>query len=205
MSREPKLASIYFYLTVVGAYLIGSVSSAILICQIFGLGDPRLEGSKNPGTTNVLRLGGRGPAILTLVSDVAKGALPVGIGISLNFSGIELGWIALAAFLGHLYPIFFKFAGGKGVATAIGALLIMNPVLAVTLVIVWIGVAVSTGYSSLSALIAAFLAPTAAYYLAEPSWPICLIMSAFLFWRHRQNIQNLMNGTESKISLSKKT
>ncbi len=198
------MASNIFFIILGIAYLIGSISSAILICQLFGLGDPRLEGSKNPGTTNVLRLGGRLPAILTLVADVAKGAVPVGIGIAFNLSGIELGWIALAAFLGHLYPIFFMFAGGKGVATAIGALLVINPILAMTLILVWIGVAVTSGYSSLSALIAAFLAPTLAYSLSEPAWPICLLISALLFWRHRHNIQKLFNGTESKISLKKK-
>ncbi|MCK5431759.1 MAG: glycerol-3-phosphate 1-O-acyltransferase PlsY [Gammaproteobacteria bacterium] len=184
---------------VVLAYLLGSVSSAVVVCKLLGLEDPRTQGSNNPGATNVLRLYGKKAAIPTLAGDVLKGVIPVVIGKLLHTPDMILACIGLAAFTGHLFPVFFKFKGGKGVATAIGVLLATSWKVGLAVVITWLIVAKLLRISSLSALMAFLLAPLYAWQLQpEPVFitTVCMI-SALLFWRHRSNIQKLMGGTET--------
>ncbi|EKE00786.1 MAG: Membrane protein containing DUF205 [uncultured bacterium] len=183
------------------AYLIGSLSSAIIVCKFLNLPDPRTQGSMNPGTTNVLRIGGKTPAFITLAGDMLKGFIPVLIGHLIGIGGVFLGLIAMAAFLGHLYPVFFKFQGGKGVATALGSFLALSPVAGIAIIISWILVAVTFRYSSLAALVAAISAPIFMLFFANIGYLIpSLMISAMLIWRHRDNIQRLRAGTENKIS-----
>ena len=183
------------------AYLIGSVSSAIIVCKCLNLPDPRTQGSMNPGTTNVLRIGGKKPAIMTLAGDLLKGFIPVVIGHLVGISGFFLGLIALAAFLGHLYPVFFKFQGGKGVATAAGAILALSPTTAIVAIIIWIAVAAVFRYSSLAALVAAATTPIFMLIFGNSAYllPIVVIV-VMLFWKHWDNIKRLRSGTENKIS-----
>ncbi|MBF0470050.1 MAG: glycerol-3-phosphate 1-O-acyltransferase PlsY [Gammaproteobacteria bacterium] len=183
------------------AYLIGSVSAAIIVCRLSGLPDPRTEGSGNPGATNVLRIGGKRAAALTLGGDFLKGVLPVMVAQWAGVDGVWLALIALAAFLGHLYPLFFRFQGGKGVATALGVMLALSWKLALTAVLTWLIVARLSGISSLSAMVAALLAPLYAWQLGlEPPLLLMLsLLSLLLLWRHRSNIRKIVTGEESKI------
>ncbi|UCH52365.1 MAG: glycerol-3-phosphate 1-O-acyltransferase PlsY [Pseudomonadota bacterium] len=190
-----------YYLLPVGAYLIGSISSAIVIARIMGLRDPREVGSKNPGATNILRYGGKKAAILTLVGDTLKGVIPVLIARALTDDATVLAATALAAFVGHLYPVFFGFQGGKGVATALGVSLALNGWFGLALLATWIVVALVTRYSSLSALVAALSAPFYAWWLMQHSAYLTMVvaMSALLIYRHQANIRNLLAGKESRI------
>lgn len=183
------------------AYLAGSLSSAIIICRIMGLPDPRTEGSGNPGATNVLRLGGKGAAAVTLVADVLKGFLPVLLSRLLTDTPLVPACTALAAFLGHLYPLFFRFQGGKGVATALGSTLGLAPVVALAMIVTWLAMAITSRYSSLSALTTAVLAPFYTFWLtAEPIYVVAITcISIITFWRHRGNLRRLVAGTEGKI------
>jgi acyl phosphate:glycerol-3-phosphate acyltransferase len=192
---------------VVIAYLIGSISFAVVVSWCFGLPDPHSYGSGNPGATNVLRTGKKAAAVLTLLGDAAKGA--VALWLALQFApafalgDTTLGAVALAAFLGHLYPVYFRFKGGKGVATAFGILLAMDWRLAATTLVVWALIAIITRYSSLAAVLAAVsAAPAATYFLGwgALSWAVC-VMAVLLLWRHRANIERLLAGTESRIRL----
>jgi glycerol-3-phosphate acyltransferase PlsY len=191
------------------AYLIGSISFAVVISRVMGLADPRSYGSGNPGATNVLRTGNRQAAILTLVGDAAKGAVAVLLARALaerfGFDDFTLALVGLAAFLGHLYPVFHGFQGGKGVATAAGVLLALSPWLGLATLVTWIVVAAFLRYSSLASLIAAMFAP--AYYLLLAGADRVLLplaaMSALLVWRHRKNIANLVAGTEGRIGQKK--
>ncbi|SNR62908.1 acyl-phosphate glycerol-3-phosphate acyltransferase [Methylobacillus rhizosphaerae] len=181
------------------AYLLGSVSFGILVSRAFGLPDPRTVGSGNPGATNVLRSGKKLAALLTLLGDAAKGWLPVWLA---QVYGLEIGvvcWIALAVFLGHLYPVFYRFKGGKGVATALGVLLAFSPLLAGLTLLSWIVIFALTRFSSLAALTAAVLAPGFAWWLLLPIQYILVVfvLSLLLIWRHRGNIRKLLDGTES--------
>lgn len=191
-------------LWLIGGYLCGSVSSAIVICRIFGHGDPRTVGSGNPGTTNVLREFGKVPAGLTLFGDVAKGFIPVALCALLGFDQGAIALAGVGAFVGHLYPVFFRFTGGKGVATLIGVLLGFNSWLGVVFIACWIAVAGVTRYSSLSALTATALTPLAAHLLGAPLAIVVAIsvMGILVFWRHRSNIRNLLTGVEDKIGNS---
>ncbi len=191
-------------LWLIGGYLCGSVSSAIVICRMLGHGDPRVVGSRNPGTTNVLREFGKVPAGLTLFGDVAKGFVPVVLCTVLGFDHVAIALAGVGAFVGHLYPVFFGFTGGKGVATLIGVLLGFKIWLGIVFIACWITVAAVTRYSSLSALTATALAPLAALLLGAPLAIVAAIsvMGMFVFWRHRSNIRNLINGTEDKIGNS---
>ncbi len=190
---------------VVSAYLIGSVSFAVLMSKAFGLADPRTYGSGNPGATNVLRSGKKAAAILTLLGDAAKGWLAVFLAIRFaphDDQGLILvALVALAVFLGHVFPIFLKFKGGKGVATALGVLLALSGWMGLAVFATWLLVAVAFRYSSLSALIAAVAAPIYAMLinLRIELVVATAIMSMLLIWRHKSNIQNLMSGKESKI------
>ncbi|MCY4244846.1 MAG: glycerol-3-phosphate 1-O-acyltransferase PlsY [Gammaproteobacteria bacterium] len=194
-------------LLLICAYLLGSVSSGVLVSRAFGLGDPRGGGSGNPGATNVLRLGGGRAALLTLLGDTAKGLAAV-LAAKL-LSDQPLVWAAAggAVFLGHLYPLFFGFRGGKGVATAMGALLGMDAALAALLLAVWAVMVALFRYSSLAALVAAAAAPFIAYALGGGNALIalCALLAGFLFWRHRANIARLAGGSESKVRWTKRS
>ncbi len=188
-------------------YLLGSVSTAIIVCRALGLPDPRTEGSRNPGATNVLRLGGKTAAAVTLLGDLLKGLLPV---LAAQVAGVSewgLAGTALAAFLGHLYPAFFGFEGGKGVATAFGAVLGLSAWVATAALATWLLMAAIVRISSLSALTAAVLTPLYIWWFKLPQvyTLAVLIMVALLIWRHRSNIQNLLAGTEDRMGDKGKT
>ncbi|MEP1444801.1 MAG: glycerol-3-phosphate 1-O-acyltransferase PlsY [Paraglaciecola sp.] len=181
-------------------YLVGSISSAILVCRLFKLGDPRAQGSGNPGATNVLRLGGKLPAIFVLTFDVLKGTVPVWASYYLGLEPINLAFVAVMACLGHMYPLFFGFSGGKAVATAFGAILPLGLDLAAILIVTWVIVARLTHYSSLAAIVAVSLAPFFTWLLKpEYSFPVA-ILSLLIVLRHKDNIIRLLRGRESKIS-----
>lgn len=187
------------------AYLIGSISFAVVVSKLFGLSDPRTYGSKNPGATNVLRSGNKPAAVLTLIGDGFKGWLAVWLAIhygptyEVADSGIAL--VAIAVFLGHLWPIFFRFVGGKGVATALGVLLGINPWLGLATLVTWVVIAYAFRYSSLAALVASIFAPF--YYgllFGVDAMLIAVVaMSMLLMYRHRANIDNLLRGKEGKL------
>ena len=184
------------------AYLLGSISFGILVSRAFGLPDPRTVGSGNPGATNVLRSGKKLPAILTLLGDAAKGWLAVFLA---QHYGLQNGYICLAglaAFIGHLYPVFCGFKGGKGVATALGVLLAFSGWLGLSVLIVWAIAFALWRYSSLAALIAAGIAPISAWFLLSyKGYAVtALILALLLVWRHKSNIQKLLSGTESGFS-----
>jgi acyl phosphate:glycerol-3-phosphate acyltransferase len=197
-------------LLTVAAYLIGSISFAVVVSRLFGLSDPRTYGSKNPGATNVLRSGNKAAAVLTLLGDGAKGWFAVWLAQQYGPQyGIEDGGIALAAlavFVGHLWPVFFKFVGGKGVATALGVLIGLNGWLGLATLLTWLVIAYAFRYSSLAALVASVFAPF--YYGLlfgiDAKLLAVLVMSGLLVYRHRQNIANLMAGKESRIGGKKK-
>ncbi len=184
---------------IVAAYLFGSISTAIIACKLMGLPDPRVQGSGNPGATNVLRVGGKKAAAITLAGDSLKGLLPVLLGRWLGMPEMTLALIGLAAFLGHLYPLFFGFRGGKGVATLFGVLFGLHWAVGVATVGTWLFVAKILRISSLSALVASLLAPLYVW-LIIPSWEfiiVTVLMTILLYWRHRSNIRRLLSGEES--------
>ena len=189
------------YLLPVFAYLLGSVSSAIVIARLFGLKDPREVGSGNPGATNILRYGGKKAAILTLLGDVLKGVAPVLLAHVLGVASVFLALTVLAVFLGHVFPVFHGFKGGKGVATAFGALVALNGWVGLALVGSWLVMAVTTRYSSLSAITVSVLAPVYVWwFVREPELIVAtVVMASLLLWRHRSNMQKLLAGTETKI------
>jgi glycerol-3-phosphate acyltransferase PlsY len=190
-------------LLVLGGYLFGSISTAILTCRLMGLPDPRIEGSGNPGATNVLRLGGKKAAFLTLSGDMLKGLVPVLIAQALHASPLIQSATALAAFLGHLYPVFFGFRGGKGVATALGVAFGLYWPAGLGVAGIWLLMAFLFRISSLSALTAMLLAPAFFWLLKpEPAFiGVMIVITLMLFWRHRTNIRDLLNGTEGKLEL----
>lgn len=205
----------YSALAVLAAYLIGSLSFAVIVSRLMGLNDPRSYGSKNPGATNVLRSGNKAAAVLTLLLDGLKGWLPMALvmwfGKDYGMREGTLAAVGLAAFIGHLYPVFFGFQGGKGVATAAGVLFGVHWVLGLATLATWVIVAFFSRYSSLAAIACAIFAPW--YYLIgdRSFWYVdkmialaIVAMSAFLIFRHRENINKLLKGTESKLGAKKK-
>ncbi len=193
-------------LWIVGAYLLGSVSFGIIISKLFGLADPRTVGSGNPGATNVLRSGKKSAAFLTLLGDAFKGWLPVWLALQADMLMWVVSWVGVAVFLGHLYPIFFKFKGGKGVATALGVILAISPWLALAAMVTWLIVFAFSRYASLASMIAALIVPVHSYYYLRPYKDYFLMLLAItilLIWRHRSNIVKLMNGTESGFKKKK--
>ncbi|EAR22646.1 glycerol-3-phosphate 1-O-acyltransferase PlsY [Nitrococcus mobilis] len=184
-------------------YLLGSVSTAVVVCRALRLPDPRGEGSGNPGATNVLRIGGRLPAALTLVGDFLKGTLPVLIARAVTDDMAAIAVVGLAAFAGHLYPLFFGFRGGKGVATGLGVLLGWSWMAAALTGGSWLLVAMLTRLSSFSALMAFLLAPSFLWWTTHSAVlaGTMAIMTLVLYWRHRSNIANLVAGKEKKIGL----
>lgn len=192
--------SVLPYIVLVMAYLMGSLSSAVVLCKMAGLPDPRTQGSGNPGATNVLRFGGKKLAAMVLVIDILKGVLPVVIACVLGLNQTWLAATALAAFVGHLYPVFFSFKGGKGVATALGGFLALSPLMAGATLLTWIAVFAVSRISSLSALTAAALTPLYSIWIIESvtaRW-IVLAMAVLLIYRHKANIQRLLAGEEGK-------
>ncbi|MGD8570135.1 MAG: glycerol-3-phosphate 1-O-acyltransferase PlsY [Gammaproteobacteria bacterium] len=190
-----------FITLVVIAYLMGSLSAAIIVCKAMGLADPRTEGSNNPGATNVLRIGGKKAAAITLAGDALKGLTPVLIGHAFDQNVANLGLIGLAAFLGHLFPVFFSFRGGKGVATAFGVMVGISWMVGLAVLATWLIVAALFNISSLAALTAACLAPLY-FWLVIPNVPLLvtiIVMSVILVVRHHSNIRKLLQGTEGKI------
>ena len=188
-------------LFVVLGYLAGSISTAIIVCRAMGLPDPRSEGSRNPGATNVLRFGGKKAAAITLAGDFLKGLLPVLLARGVGVDEVGLALTGLAAFMGHLYPVFFGFEGGKGVATAFGVILGLSWLTALAALATWLIMAFTVRISSLSALTAATLAPLYAWLFGLPLIysAAILFMAILLIWRHRSNIRDLLAGTEDKI------
>lgn len=193
---------------IVAAYLLGSIAFGIVVSKLFKLPDPRTVGSGNPGATNVLRSGKKSAAVLTLLGDTFKGWFPVWLVMQPD-GGVM--WItssvAVAVFLGHLYPVFHKFKGGKGVATALGVMLAISPSLALAALITWIIVFFLTKFSSLSAIVAAMMAPVYAWFLLDDAYHdfemVVVFVSIMLVWRHRINIQKLLNGTEAGFGKKK--
>lgn len=187
------------------AYLLGSIPFAIVSSRLFGLADPRNYGSGNPGATNVLRSGNKAAALLTLVGDCAKGWLAVWAAARLGFDATDAALAGFAAFLGHVFSVFLRFNGGKGVATALGVLAGINGWVALSALLVWLAVAFTTRYSSAAALGAAIVTPAAGFLLlgAQPAVAVLALIAALLIWRHASNIRKLLNGTEGKIGGSK--
>lgn len=196
------MQNIYGLMALIWGYALGSVATAVLVCRAMRLPDPRTQGSNNPGATNVLRLGGKKAAIFTLLGDFLKGFIAVWV-VKLLFPSAQLWWLlaGIGAFFGHLYPVFFGFKGGKGVATALGVLLAWHWGVAVIALAMWLTVFIMTRISSLSALLAAGIAPIAAFILsADKRLPIMVLaLSAVLIFRHRENIQRLKRGEEKRF------
>jgi acyl phosphate:glycerol-3-phosphate acyltransferase len=186
------------WLLIPAAYLLGSVSCAVIVCRAMGLADPREQGSGNPGATNVMRIGGKKAAGITLLGDMLKGFLPVFFANSLGLSSLLLALIGLATFLGHLYPVFFGFKGGKGVATSLGVLLGFSWMLGFAVIGTWLLVYKLRKISSLSALIASALSPIYAWFILGDKLIVgaATVMTLFLLYRHKGNIQRLLAGEE---------
>ena len=186
---------------IIAAYLMGSFSSAIVVCKILGLPDPRSGGSGNPGATNVLRLGGKKAAIVTLLGDVLKGLIPVLVAVALQVDDLVLALVAAGAFLGHLFPVFFGFKGGKGVATAVGVLFGISWQVGLAALATWIVMALISRYSSLSAIVASVLSPLYMHLLTGSRELVAMniLLALVLLWRHAGNIRRLLDGTESRI------
>lgn len=209
-------SSFTLLLIALAAYLLGSLSFAIIVSRLMGLHDPRSYGSGNPGATNVLRSGNKKAAVLTLLFDALKGWLPVfalmQFGPHWQLGASAAAVAGIGAFIGHLFPVFFRFQGGKGVATAAGVLFGISPWLGLLVLLTWIVVAAVTRYSSLAALLAAASTPTIYWFGAQRGWwllsgPLfhaCMIMSVLLIWRHKPNIQRLLNKQESRIGEKKR-
>jgi glycerol-3-phosphate acyltransferase PlsY len=188
-------------LLIIAAYLLGSISTAITACRLLGLADPRSIGSGNPGATNVLRSGGKRAAGITLFGDVLKGLLPALLARGLGLDDIAVGAVALAAFCGHVYPVYYGFKGGKGVATALGALCGLHLVVGACALMTWVFVAYVSRFSSVAALATSLLTPAYMFAITDSGWLTCavVIMAIVIFWRHRSNIYHLLEGSEDKI------
>ena len=211
---QPVLQNLLPFAAAMGAYLVGSLSFAVIVSRVMGLNDPRTYGSKNPGATNVLRSGSKAAAVITLLLDALKGWLPLVLvkyfGKPYGLEDGTLAMVGLAAFVGHLFPVFFRFQGGKGVATALGVLLGFSGVLGLATAASWLIIAYFFRYSSLASLVAAVFAPVyyvfgdgLAWYLEKSILLAISIMSLLLIWRHAANITRLIKGTESRLGKPK--
>ena len=209
------MSVVYSVLAVLAAYLLGSLSFAVIVSRAMGLNDPRTYGSKNPGATNVLRSGSKAAAVVTLLLDAVKGWLPVVLvrwfGEPWGLGDFTLALVGLAAFLGHLWPVFFRFEGGKGVATALGVLLGVSGWLGLATLLTWIIIAFFFRYSSLASLVAAVFAPFfyllgsgVVWYSDARLGVAMVVMAGLLAWRHKENIQRLLQGKESRLGSKKK-
>jgi acyl phosphate:glycerol-3-phosphate acyltransferase len=197
------LSTLLFLLCAVVAYLIGSVCSAVIVSQLFDLPDPRLEGSQNPGATNVLRLAGKQYALIVLIADMLKGLLPVLLAKLLDAGPIIVGFTCFAAVLGHMYPIFFKFRGGKGVATALGALLGFHFLVGVAVIATWLVIVKFSRYVSFASIVSLSLAPLYSLGILHnlTAFPPLMCIALFIIYKHRNNITRLLDGTEPKLNL----
>ncbi|MFW2571657.1 glycerol-3-phosphate 1-O-acyltransferase PlsY [Legionella sp. 29fVS95] len=195
------LSALLFIFVVVIAYLAGSVCSAVIVSRIFSLPDPRVTGSQNPGATNVLRLAGKKYALIVLIADMLKGLLPVVLAKALGAGPATISFTCFAAVMGHMYPVFFNFQGGKGVATAIGALLGFHFILGVMVIATWLLVANFSRYSSLASMASIALAPVYAIVTMSgmETLPPLLFIAMFILYKHRENITRLIDGEEPKI------
>lgn len=209
-----SLVAFYPLLAVLAAYLVGSLSFAVIVSRTLGLNDPRTYGSKNPGATNVLRSGSKVAAVVVLLLDAFKGWLPVMLvkwyGSRYGLGDGTMAMVGLAAFVGHLFPVFFRFVGGKGVATALGVLLAISWILGLATGLTWLVIAYFFRYSSLASLVAAVFAPVYYIFGGGVVWTMdkrlvlsTAIMSLLLIWRHSENISRLVKGTESKLGKKK--
>lgn len=210
-----SLVAFYPLLAIVAAYLVGSLSFAVIVSRTMGLNDPRTYGSKNPGATNVLRSGSKAAAVVTLLLDALKGWLPVMLvkwyGAAYGLGDGTVALVGLAAFVGHLFPVFFRFVGGKGVATALGVLVATSWILGLATGVTWLVIAYFFRYSSLASLVAAVFAPVYYIFGDGVAWAMdknivfsTTVMSLMLIWRHSENISRLVKGTESKLGSKKK-
>jgi len=191
---------------VIAAYLLGSISFGILMSKVFGLPDPRTVGSGNPGATNVLRSGKKLAALLTLLGDAFKGYLAVWVAGAYGLGEMGICLVALSVFIGHLYPVYYAFKGGKGVATALGVLLAVSPWLGLSVLLTWILAFAIWRYSSLAAILAALLSPLFAWHLfggPDIYFAMTVLLALLLIWRHRSNIRNLLSGTEGGFGKGK--
>jgi glycerol-3-phosphate acyltransferase PlsY len=201
----PSMTLLYSALAMLAGYLIGSLSFAVIVSRLMGLADPRSYGSGNPGATNVLRSGSRPAAVLTLALDALKGYVPVLLvliyGPRFGLGEGTAAFVGLAAFIGHLWPVFFRFKGGKGVATAAGVLMAINPLLGLATLLSWVLIAAFFRFSSLASIVAALFAPFYQMLIwgIEPGFPAIVLMSLLLVWRHEGNIRKLIAGTESRL------
>ena len=199
----------YSVITIILAYLIGSLSFAVMVSWAMGLPDPHTYGSGSPGATNVLRTGNKLAAILTLIGDAGKGWFAVWLAktfaVEFDLSAAAIAGVAVAVFLGHLFPVFFGFLGGKGVATAAGILLALHTGMGLATLAIWLVMAIAFRYSSLAAIVASLTAPLFCFYFLGQSayLPAVIFMVVVLVWRHRENIRKLWSGTESKIGAGK--
>ena len=196
---------VYSYSAFLIAYLVGSLSFAIIVSKLMGLGDPRTYGSRNPGATNVLRSGNKTAAVLTLLLDALKGFVPVALvqyyAFELGFEDTTIAFVGVLAFVGHLWPVFFRFQGGKGVATALGVLLGYEPLLGLSILVTWVAMAALFRYSSLASIVAALFAPfiTLLFFDRPPVALGVTVMSLLLMWRHSRNFVSLLKGKEPKL------
>lgn len=190
-------------IAIIVAYLFGSLSSAIIVCKAMGLPDPRTHGSHNPGATNVLRIGGSKAAAVTLIGDMLKGYIPVLIASTLEFTPLTIAGVMFAAFIGHLFPLYFRFQGGKGVATFMGCVLALNWPSGAAYLCCWVLIATFIRFSSLASLISSLLVPAFVWYFTgnDIYYTVTLLMSLILIYRHISNIQRLVTGKESKIKI----
>ena len=197
---------IHYLIYALAGYLVGSVSTAIITCKLMGLEDPRSVGSNNPGATNVLRHGGKKAAIITLIGDMLKGLAPVIAVTMIDPAAGAIALTGLGAFLGHVFPVYYGFKGGKGVATYYGVLLGFSWMAGIAALLIWLLTAFVSKISSLSALVSALSAPFVLWYSSHsPELTVILgLMTALLFWRHRSNVRNIIDGKEHKIGVKKK-
>ncbi len=203
--RNNERFMITFILFLVFSYLLGSLSSAIIVCKLMGLPDPRTQGSKNPGATNVMRIGGKKAAYTTFAGDFLKGLIPVLFAKLVFTSDLAIAGAALGAFLGHLYPVYFNFKGGKGVATLVGVLIGISFKIFLVFGVVWLAILFTTGYVSLGSMVGAVVVATAAIIFYSKILAGALMMLAVLvIYRHKENIHRLKNGTESHFRKKKK-
>ena len=188
-------------LSILAAYLLGSVSNAVLICRLFQFGDPRLHGSGNPGSTNVLRIGGKKAAFLTLLLDVGKGVIATLLAIYLLRDTYVASFVGLAVVLGHVFPIFFRFQGGKGVATAWGVILSLSPILGASLIVLWVVVAMLSRYASIASIAVTLASPLLFFLIGSEALLAISLIAAFVLYRHKANISNLLKGQENTLAL----
>ncbi|OGT30694.1 MAG: hypothetical protein A3E87_06970 [Gammaproteobacteria bacterium RIFCSPHIGHO2_12_FULL_35_23] len=190
-------------ITLVIAYLLGSINCAIIVCKLANLPDPRTQGSNNPGASNILRTAGKTYALLTFLGDGLKGFIAVFIGLILGVHGMMLSIVGLVAVLGHMYPLFFRFQGGKGVATALGSYFALSFPLGIISLVIWFALAAIFRYASLASLVTCIITPIICLFFQPAYFVGLVLMALIIIWRHRSNIERLRSGNEAKIVFNK--